>query len=127
MLGRYARPDDGQDLAGADRQIDGLTGVRSEPAFSRVTAQHGIAFARPRVCAARWTMRAKRYVGGLRAVDGYLALITFRRAEQIVAAIAARDPDAAAYAMRRHILRSGERFRRIFDEVGDVGVMAAEA
>jgi DNA-binding FadR family transcriptional regulator len=47
--------------------------------------------------------------------------------EQIVAAIAARDPDAAAYAMRRHILRSGERFRRIFDEVEGVGVMAAEA
>ncbi|MET8278891.1 GntR family transcriptional regulator [Micromonospora sp. NPDC005174] len=37
--------------------------------------------------------------------------------EEVVAAIAARDPDGAAYAMRRHILRSGERFRRIFDEV----------
>ncbi|WP_431947995.1 FCD domain-containing protein [Actinacidiphila sp. bgisy167] len=32
--------------------------------------------------------------------------------EVVVAAIAARDPDAAAYAMRRHILLSGERFRR---------------
>jgi DNA-binding FadR family transcriptional regulator len=37
----------------------------------------------------------------------------------VVAAIAARDPDAAAYAMRRHILRSGERFRRLFDEIKD--------
>ncbi|MEU1544083.1 FCD domain-containing protein [Actinacidiphila glaucinigra] len=36
--------------------------------------------------------------------------------EDVVAAIAARDPDAAAYAMRRHILLSGERFRRLFDE-----------
>ncbi|WP_018563377.1 MULTISPECIES: hypothetical protein [unclassified Streptomyces] len=33
-----------------------------------------------------------------------------------MAAIGARDPDAAAYAMRRHILLSGERFRRLFDE-----------
>jgi DNA-binding FadR family transcriptional regulator len=32
--------------------------------------------------------------------------------EEVLAAIAARDPDAVAYAMRRHILRSGERFRR---------------
>ncbi|WP_208799352.1 FCD domain-containing protein [Microbispora triticiradicis] len=34
--------------------------------------------------------------------------------EEVPAAIAARDPDAAAYAMRRHILLSGERFRRLF-------------
>jgi DNA end-binding protein Ku len=34
---------------------------------------------------ARWAMRSKRYVGGLRAVDGYLALITFRRSDQIIA------------------------------------------
>ncbi|WP_197042993.1 FCD domain-containing protein, partial [Microbispora rosea] len=33
--------------------------------------------------------------------------------EEVVAAIAARDPAAAAYAMRRHILLSGERFRPI--------------
>ena len=37
--------------------------------------------------------------------------------DEVLAAIAARDPDAAAYAMRRHILLSGERFRRLFDEV----------
>lgn len=45
--------------------------------------------------------------------------------EEVVAAIAARDPDAAAYAMRRHIMRSGERFRRLFDEARNAG--AAEA
>ncbi len=32
----------------AERQIDGLVGVRSEPAFSRVAADHGVAFARGR-------------------------------------------------------------------------------
>ena len=47
--------------------------------------------------------------------------------EDVVAAIAARDPDAAAYAMRRHILRSGERFRRLFDEVKAADGMAAKA
>ncbi|MBB4693250.1 GntR family transcriptional regulator [Paractinoplanes abujensis] len=47
--------------------------------------------------------------------------------EQVVAAIAARDPDAAAYAMRRHILRSGDRFRRVFDEIEDAGPEAVEA
>jgi len=34
---------------------------------------------------ARWAMRRKRYVGALREMDGYLALVTFRRADQIVA------------------------------------------
>ncbi|MCA2218390.1 GntR family transcriptional regulator [Jidongwangia harbinensis] len=47
--------------------------------------------------------------------------------EEIVAAIAARDPDAAAYAMRRHISRSGERFRRLFDEVEGADGGTAEA
>ena len=37
--------------------------------------------------------------------------------EEVLAAVAARDPDAAAYAMRRHILLSGDRFRRLFDDV----------
>jgi DNA-binding GntR family transcriptional regulator len=59
--------------------------------------------------------------------DAQVTHLAMAEHEQIVAAIAARDPDAAAYAMRRHILRSGERFRRIFDEVEGVGVMAAEA
>lgn len=35
---------------------------------------------------------------------------------EILAGIAARDPDMAAYAMRRHILLSGERFRPLFDD-----------
>jgi DNA-binding GntR family transcriptional regulator len=40
---------------------------------------------------------------------------------EVVAAIAAREPDAAAYAMRRHILLSAERFRPIFDRNGATG------
>lgn len=32
----------------AERQIDGLVGVRSEPAFARVASPHGVAFARGR-------------------------------------------------------------------------------
>ncbi|WP_454083714.1 GntR family transcriptional regulator [Georgenia sp. Marseille-Q6866] len=36
--------------------------------------------------------------------------------DEILAAIAARDPDQAAYAMRRHILLSGDRFRHLFDD-----------
>ncbi|MCG5217354.1 GntR family transcriptional regulator [Streptosporangium sp. KLBMP 9127] len=47
--------------------------------------------------------------------------------EEVLAAIAARDPDAAAYAMRRHILLSGERFRRLFDEAKGADGMAVEA
>ncbi|MEE6287938.1 GntR family transcriptional regulator [Georgenia sp. MJ173] len=35
--------------------------------------------------------------------------------DEILAGIAARDPDAAAFAMRQHILLSGDRFRRLFD------------
>src|SRR3954453_8641144 len=35
--------------------------------------------------------------------------------EEVLAAVAGRDPDAAAYAMRRHILLSGDRFRRLFE------------
>ncbi|NYE36797.1 DNA-binding GntR family transcriptional regulator [Nocardioides cavernae] len=34
----------------------------------------------------------------------------------VLEAIAGRDPDAAAYAMRHHILLSRDRFRRLFDE-----------
>lgn len=35
--------------------------------------------------------------------------------DDVLAGIAARDADAAAYAMRRHILLSRDRFRRLFD------------
>jgi DNA end-binding protein Ku len=34
---------------------------------------------------ARWVMRKKRYVGALTALDGYLMMVTLRRAEQVLA------------------------------------------
>jgi DNA end-binding protein Ku len=34
---------------------------------------------------ARWAMRKKRYVGALTALDGYLMMVTLRRAEQVLA------------------------------------------
>jgi DNA end-binding protein Ku len=33
---------------------------------------------------ARWVMRKKRYVGALTALDGYLMMVTLRRAEQVL-------------------------------------------
>ena len=39
----------------------------------------------------------------------------------VLEAIATRDPDAAAYAVRRHILLSRDRFRRLFDESEEAG------
>ena len=34
---------------------------------------------------ARWAMRKKRYLGALTALDGYLMMVTLRRAEQVLA------------------------------------------
>ncbi len=48
--------------------------------------------------------------------DTQVTFLAMGEHEDVLAAIASRDPDAAAYAMRRHILLSGERFRRLFDE-----------
>lgn len=59
--------------------------------------------------------------------DTQLTHLAMAEHEEVVAAIAARDPDAAAYAMRRHIVRSGERFRRLFDEAEGAGAMPVEA
>ena len=49
--------------------------------------------------------------------DKQVTYLAMGEHDAVIAAVAARDPDAAAYAMRRHILLSGERFRRLFDEV----------
>ncbi|MFG2062650.1 GntR family transcriptional regulator [Micromonospora sp. NPDC048871] len=59
--------------------------------------------------------------------DAQVTHLAMAEHEDVVAAIAARDADAAAYAMRRHILRSGERFRRFFDELKETEPVAAEA
>jgi len=48
--------------------------------------------------------------------DSQVTYLAMGEHDDVLAAVAARDPDAAAYAMRRHILLSGDRFRRVFDE-----------
>ena len=48
--------------------------------------------------------------------DTQVTYLAMGEHDEVLAAVAARDPDAAAYAMRRHILLSGDRFRRLFDE-----------
>ena len=49
---------------------------------------------------ARWTMRDKDYVGALRLEQGYLMLITLRRAEEIIAADALTPPGGRALQAR---------------------------
>jgi DNA-binding GntR family transcriptional regulator len=49
--------------------------------------------------------------------DKQVTYLAMGEHDDVLAAIAARDPEAAAYAMRHHILLSGDRFRRLFDEV----------
>src|SRR3954453_23987535 len=48
--------------------------------------------------------------------DTQVTYLAMGEHEAVLAAVAAREPDAAAYAMRHHILLSGDRFRRLFDE-----------
>ena len=47
--------------------------------------------------------------------------------DEVLAAIAARDPDAAAYAMRQHILLSRDRFRGLVDAVGQAADRGLDA
>ncbi len=49
---------------------------------------------------ARWVMRDKEYVGSLRADNGYLMLITLRRADEIIAADALKPPGGRELAQR---------------------------
>jgi DNA-binding GntR family transcriptional regulator len=48
--------------------------------------------------------------------DTQVTYLAMAEHDEVLAAIAARDPDAAAFAMRRHIMLSGDRFRQLFDE-----------
>lgn len=48
--------------------------------------------------------------------DTEVTFLAMGEHDEILSAIAARDPEAAAYAMRQHILLSGDRFRRLFDD-----------
>jgi DNA end-binding protein Ku len=49
---------------------------------------------------ARWVMRDKEYVGALRVENGYLMLITLRRADEIIAADALQPPGGRALEQR---------------------------
>jgi DNA end-binding protein Ku len=51
-------------------------------AFARALAEAG------QQALVRWTMRKKRYRGALRSIDGYLAVISLRAADEIVASSA---------------------------------------
>ena len=53
--------------------------------------------------------------------DNAVTFLAVGEHDQILNAVAARDPDAAAYVMRQHILLSGDRFRRLFDDVDTGG------
>lgn len=47
--------------------------------------------------------------------------------DEVLTAVAACEPDAAAYAMRRHILLSRDRFRRLFDDGSGASHVGEEA
>lgn len=49
---------------------------------------------------ARWTMRKKRYVGALRAENGYLMLISLHHAEEVVATSSLEPPEGRALEKR---------------------------
>ena len=58
---------------------------------------------------ARWVMRKKRYVGALRAEDGYLLLITMKFAEEVLSASelprpAGRAPEAKELQMAEQLV-----------------------
>ena len=62
---------------------------------------------------ARWAMRKKRYVGALRAMDGYLLMLTLRRSDQVLSVSgidvpAARRPDEKEIALARQLVSSIE-------------------
>jgi len=60
---------------------------------------------------ARWTMRKKRYVGALVPIEGYLMLITLRRADQVLSVSgievpASRQPDAKEIRLAEQLVMS---------------------
>lgn len=58
---------------------------------------------------ARWVMRKKRYVGALSALDGYLMLVTLRRAEQVLSVPAiepAQKPQKKELKLARQLVET---------------------
>lgn len=62
---------------------------------------------------ARWVMRKQRYVGALSTLEGYLMMITLRRAEQVLSVSRleipeSRMPDAKELRLAQHLVSSIE-------------------
>lgn len=53
--------------------------------------------------------------------DNAVTFLAVGEHDEILSAVAARDPDAAAYAMRQHVLLSADRFRRLFSDTDLTG------
>jgi DNA end-binding protein Ku len=58
---------------------------------------------------ARWVMRNQQYVGALRALDGYLVLVTLRNANEVISVKdlpqpAGREPSKKEIEMAKHLL-----------------------
>jgi DNA end-binding protein Ku len=58
---------------------------------------------------AHWVMRNKQYVGALRAMDGYLVLVTLRNANEVISAKdlpkpAGREPSKKEVEMAKHLV-----------------------
>lgn len=58
---------------------------------------------------ARWVMRGKRYVGALTALEGYLSMVTLRRAEQVLSLPAVEprhEPDKKELKLARQLVEA---------------------
>jgi DNA-binding GntR family transcriptional regulator len=104
--------DEMAELAEGDVHVYGAFGLRDAVFHDLVAQSAGNQVVREALA------RLHTHVHLFRLVyDTQVTYLAMGEHDAVIAAVAARDPDAAAYAMRRHILLSGERFRRLFDEV----------
>lgn len=99
------------ELAEADGHPSyGAFGLRDAAFHDLVAASAGNALVRESLA------RLHTHVHLFRLVfDTEVTYLAMGEHDEVLEAIAARDTDAAAYAMRRHILLSRDRFRRLFD------------
>lgn len=117
-------------MLGEMAELDGGTGLMAYGAFGlRDAAFHDlIARSAENQVIREALVRLHAHVHLFRLMhDAQVTHLAMAEHEEVLAAIAARDPDAAAYAMRRHILRSGDRFRRLFDEMKDAEAVQVKA
>jgi DNA-binding GntR family transcriptional regulator len=104
--------DEMAELAEGDVHVYGAFGLRDAVFHDLVAQSAGNQVVREALA------RLHTHVHLFRLVyDTQVTYLAMGEHDEVLAAIAARDADGAAYAMRRHILLSGERFRRLFDGV----------